>query len=187
MTPRIALTEAERERTLAKGEEIAKRVIEVRPQATRDLGELFHGLELTDNHRSDSTIEAALSVALIGLLGMECTGDLKAGWGAFLLGYSERLSAEVKIMQQHKISSYRVDILLMLKKNGEIWPFIIECDGHDYHERTKEQARRDRSRDRWFQLQGLMVIRFTGSEIWEDAVACAEQVIDIIAAKIARA
>ena len=25
---------------------------------------------------------------------------------------------------------------------------IVECDGHDFHERTKEQASRDKERDR---------------------------------------
>lgn len=54
---------------------------------------------------------------------------------------------------------------------------IVECDGHDYHERTKEQAARDRSRDRAFQSIGIPVFRFTGSEIHEDATKCAREVV----------
>lgn len=53
----------------------------------------------------------------------------------------------------------------------------IECDGHDFHERTKQQAARDRKRDREFQRIGLPVLRFTGSEIWKDAARCAFEVI----------
>ena len=57
----------------------------------------------------------------------------------------------------------------------------IECDGHDFHERTKEQARNDRSRDRALTLAGWTVLRFTGSEIHVDAIRCASDVI--VAAK----
>lgn len=55
---------------------------------------------------------------------------------------------------------------------------IVECDGHDFHERTKEQAARDRSRDRDAQLAGIEIFRFTGSELWRDAWGCAAQVIE---------
>ena len=54
---------------------------------------------------------------------------------------------------------------------------IAECDGHDFHERTKEQAARDRSRDRRASLSGFVVLRFTGSELWKDPLGCAEQVM----------
>lgn len=55
---------------------------------------------------------------------------------------------------------------------------VIECDGHDYHERTKEQATRDRARDRKAILDGMDFFRFTGSELWRDPWGCTEQVID---------
>jgi hypothetical protein len=54
---------------------------------------------------------------------------------------------------------------------------IIECDGHDFHERTKEQAAKDRSRDRAATIAGIDVLRFTGSEIWRDPWECAGQII----------
>jgi hypothetical protein len=54
---------------------------------------------------------------------------------------------------------------------------VIECDGHNFHERTKLQAERDRSRDRAAQLEGLEVFRFTGSELWRNPVECADQVL----------
>jgi len=54
---------------------------------------------------------------------------------------------------------------------------IVECDGHDFHERTKEQAARDRERDRSAQLAGIEIYRFTGSELWRDPLGCADQVI----------
>lgn len=54
---------------------------------------------------------------------------------------------------------------------------VVECDGHDFHERTKEQAAKDRARDRHLLLEGYEVFRFTGSELWRDPWGCAGQVI----------
>src|SRR5262249_54867374 len=52
----------------------------------------------------------------------------------------------------------------------------VECDGHEFHERNKEQAARDKSRDRWLAQGRIPVMRFTGSEINRDATACAMEV-----------
>lgn len=81
--------------------------------------------------------------------------------------------------------NYQLDVFLWLNKfsfgpPGERGKFavscIIECDGHDFHEKTKEQARKDRMKDRTLEERGLHVIRFTGSEITTDPEACALQV-----------
>lgn len=53
----------------------------------------------------------------------------------------------------------------------------VELDGHDFHERTKEQAERDKSRDRLLQANGWTVLRYTGSEVWRDADSCANEAI----------
>ena len=79
-----------------------------------------------------------------------------------------------RVYLQHEISGYRADFLVTmgdLKKK-----LVVECDGHDFHERTKEQAARDRKRDRDMTLSGYCVIRFTGSEIWRDPWQCAEDI-----------
>ena len=69
----------------------------------------------------------------------------------------------------------RLDFALMdnLRRDVEI---AVECDGHDFHERTKEQAKSDRSRDRAVQAAGLKILRFTGSEIHNDPFGCAAEV-----------
>jgi very-short-patch-repair endonuclease len=68
-----------------------------------------------------------------------------------------------------RVATYKVDLLLV----GPYWLIAIECDGHDYHERTKQQAAYDRSRDRELLALGISTIRFTGSEIHHDADRCA--------------
>ena len=56
----------------------------------------------------------------------------------------------------------------------------IELDGHDWHERTKEQAARDRSRDRALLRAGIPTIRFTGAEVYGDVAACVAEVFKIV-------
>lgn len=81
----------------------------------------------------------------------------------------------VTLFQQLKVESYRLDFAL--RRDGR--SVAIELDGHDFHERTKEQAARDKSRDRALAEAGWTVLRFTGSELWKDPVACAAQAMRI--------
>jgi hypothetical protein len=90
------------------------------------------------------------------------------------------------ISPQVEIAGWRVDFLIQVyadwsraEQPGPMgWnKLIVECDGHEFHERTKEQAARDRDRDRQAQLLGIEIFRFTGSELWRDPLGCADQVI----------
>lgn len=85
-------------------------------------------------------------------------------------------SGQVLLLQQVKWGSYRLDFGVWDQDRGDRLSIAIECDGFDYHERTKEQARRDRSRDRELTTSGVEVLRFTGSEIHADPVACAKEI-----------
>lgn len=60
---------------------------------------------------------------------------------------------------------------------------LIECDGHDFHERTKEQAARDRAKDRIAQINGATILRFTGSEIHRDPSECCLQIVQAALSK----
>lgn len=61
-----------------------------------------------------------------------------------------------------------------------VW-IAIECDGHDFHERTKKQASSDRSRDRLLTAEGWRVIRFTGSELYGNVAGCVDELQRIVA------
>jgi REase_MTES_1575 len=63
----------------------------------------------------------------------------------------------------------------------------IELDGHDFHERTKEQAQHDKERDRWLLEAGWFTVRYTGSEVYRDADACVDNLFDIIRSLTPRA
>jgi very-short-patch-repair endonuclease len=102
----------------------------------------------------------------------------------------------IVLQPQVQVGAHRVDFVIHAWTKGEIrvgdsferdsykkvepgWrKLVVECDGHDFHERTKEQAAHDRSRDRDLVNAGYDVFRFTGSELWRDPFGCAEQVIE---------
>jgi very-short-patch-repair endonuclease len=72
---------------------------------------------------------------------------------------------------QQWVSRYRVDFVVRSHR------LIIEVDGHEYH-KTKEQRTADAGRQRFLQLEGWTVIRFTGTEIYNNASLCVDQTID---------
>lgn len=51
---------------------------------------------------------------------------------------------------------------------------IVECDGYEYHS-DKRAFSQDRNRDRLLQAAGFQVFRFSGSEIIDYPVKCAEE------------
>ena len=81
--------------------------------------------------------------------------------------------------------TYRADILLEIafKNKGkytDILKLIIECDGHDFHERTKEQVKKDNERTRNLQKAGYEVLRFSGSEIYNNTNKCVNEIIKFV-------
>ena len=56
---------------------------------------------------------------------------------------------------------------------------VLELDGHDFH-KTRQQRTRDAKRDRYLQMNGWQVIRFTGTEIHHDVLGCIEEAKKII-------
>lgn len=74
---------------------------------------------------------------------------------------------------QVQIGVYRVDFLLGIgTESSDADCVVIECDGHDFHDRTPQQAERDKSRDRYLNQHVKAVARFTGREIYRDVDAC---------------
>ncbi len=86
----------------------------------------------------------------------------------------------IVVIPQANIDRHRVDFLIRFAFFGAELQIVVETDGHDWHERTKAQARRDRQRDRDLQAIGYEVFRFTGAEIRQSAKACAGEVLDAI-------
>lgn len=90
------------------------------------------------------------------------------------------------IVPQAKIGPYRADFALVMLSDGYTIRLVVECDGHDFHEKTKKQAAHDKARDRYFLEKEWPVMRFTGSEIHRNAAKCADQAMLYLLRAIAR-
>jgi very-short-patch-repair endonuclease len=55
----------------------------------------------------------------------------------------------------------------------------VEIDGHEAH-KTKEQRYKDYCRERFLLSEGIITIRFTGSEVFVDADKCASETMKLI-------
>jgi len=121
----------------------------------------------------ESPIEARLGAAMLfydKFNGMP-------GFPLILAGQDESWPSGCRLLTpQYQFQQYRIDWVI---REDERLTFI-ECDGHDFHERTKAQAGRDKLKDRTIQGAGHPILRFTGSEIFEDALYCAAQISEFV-------
>lgn len=91
---------------------------------------------------------------------------------------------------QAQIESYRADFLFVGRcgRDGSIdiggkgrdddivIRLVVECDGHEFHDASKERAQYDRQRDRYMLTKGYRVLRFTGAELKRDAATCVQEI-----------
>jgi len=75
---------------------------------------------------------------------------------------------------QPEVGNYRPDFVVEYRPpRCSPLSVVVECDGHEWHDRTKEQAGRERTRQNWLTAEGYRILRFTGSQIYQDAHGCA--------------
>lgn len=142
-----------------------------------------------DNNLWESPIEQKLGCALYAMAISDLSLPFICKGGSSTLEELESLvSATVKkdkqplilMLTQQPIGNYRVDMLIMAKRTirSEIIKIVVESDGHDFHEKTKQQASKDKKRDRELSKLGLRVLRFTGSEIHKNPFNCAIEALE---------
>jgi very-short-patch-repair endonuclease len=135
----------------------------------REMIDILNRGATVDPRKSQSPIESRM---LNALLGCGFNTDVRAHDG---LG---------TLWQQHSIDigagCVHVDFAVTRKVGLRRVRIAIEVDGHEFHQRTKEQVERDYQRGRELARVGWIVIRFTGSEVWRDAGACALEVSGIL-------
>lgn len=86
----------------------------------------------------------------------------------------------VFITPQENVLSYKADFVIIIEGLlGSILKIVIEIDGHDWHEKTKEQAAYDKRRDRDITKNGYIILRFTGSEIYTNTKRCICEILEI--------
>jgi hypothetical protein len=92
------------------------------------------------------------------------------------------------VYPQYQLGRFRADLLVVrlayavdnpAEEKCELFkvagPVVVECDGFAFHDRTKEQAVRDKQRERAIVDLGYPVLRFAGSELYRDPLKCARE------------
>lgn len=98
----------------------------------------------------------------------------------------------VDLQPQCSIGKYRADFVVrpadhfhvglrfpegLLKRITDKLPvYALEIDGFEWHDKTPEQAERDRKRERFIQSQGYTVLRFAAREVLRDPASTAREV-----------
>lgn len=93
-------------------------------------------------------------------------------------------TTRVAMITQCWVDEYVVDFMLRFRdeRAGSVvlLDVVVECDGHNYHSKTRDQANRDRTRDRAFVRLDVPVLRFTSDEIFSHPVSCASEVFSTV-------
>jgi len=113
-------------------------------------------------HRERGPERATACCATFFKLYVKCESPIESRMAAFLAAACS-IAHDFAPDAQVDLEGHRCDFVLYLDGIPRI---VVDCDGHDFHERTKEQAARDRRIDRKLSVAGLIVARFTGHEIW---------------------
>lgn len=78
----------------------------------------------------------------------------------------------IEFETQKRIGKYKADIFIDTK-----WrKIVVECDGEEFH-KDKE---RDAIRDEYMRKRDILVLRFTGRQIYRDVQACVIAIIENI-------
>jgi very-short-patch-repair endonuclease len=160
------------------GEYVSKRLTAVLGD---EMERLFRRRTERLSHLFESPIEALFAVSLdfsfwvIDYLERDTIFKLRINKGP--------LDGWIVLYPQYQWNEYRLDFAIFLPGGTEPIAFV-ECDGHEFHERTPEQAMRDRTRDRAVQHANIKIFRFTGRELHHKPISCAIEIEEFIAERM---
>lgn len=157
-----------------------------RPGSEEDAGD-FKPIRLVD-----ATATAIDRIRRAYDIGGNCDSPIEVQIGAAILLFFERASRPLLLgktidvdalpdglvlVPQFAWSYYRSDwAIYNPRTQGAL---LIECDGKDFHS-SPAQVEHDRKKDAAALERGFLTIRFTGSQIFRDADACAQKVYDAV-------
>lgn len=99
-------------------------------------------------------------------------------------GYVIDVSPQFEVEANGK--NYRLDFLVYAwHTNGNKELYLdVECDGHDFHHATKEQVQHDNEREYDLKMEGIDVLRFSGTQIFTEPTKCANDILNYIKMKV---
>ena len=79
---------------------------------------------------------------------------------------------------------YLTHLIFSDKLKNNNFKLAIECDGYEFHQKTKEQVQKDNEREYDLKMAGYEVLRFSGTQIYNNPLKCAEDTYNYILKKI---
>ncbi len=96
----------------------------------------------------------------------------------------DRIGNGYYIIPQPSIGKYRVDFIIgfvgVRNRKQYRKEVIVECDGHEFHDKDKKQRAFEKARDRYFQKEGKSILHYTGSEIVTTPIHVAAEIISFL-------
>ena len=130
----------------------------------------YHARPVPESPIEHAMLDALRRIAIEwGYSPVSTWDEVKHRWGDYIV-----------VRPQATIGKFRVDFLVEFQLDAAHLKIVVECDGHQFHERTKTQASNDRKRDRVLQKLGYEVYRFTGRDVHKNADDCARDVIEAV-------
>jgi len=89
---------------------------------------------------------------------------------------------------QYQIEKYRVDFLvgnyIFTKDHIQIKKeVIVECDSQQFHDRSEQERRYEKQRDRFLQSKNYKIFHYTGAEIFKNPLLIAQEIIAYVMEK----
>ena len=111
--------------------------------------------------------------------------------GPYYLHYTEELlthglsnAKKYFVDFSFEADDYLADLTLGNKIKNTNFKLAIECDGYEFHQKTKEQVKQDNEREFDLKMAGYDVLRFSGTQIFNNPIKCAEDTYNFIMKKI---
>ena len=102
------------------------------------------------------------------------------GWnyidGCMILALLETYQATGK-------KKYYVDLYFEIDSWTENVGVVVECDGYEFHQKSKKQVEYDNEREYEIKKCGFDILRFSGSKIYNDPFKCANDIFDYLLLK----
>lgn len=123
----------------------------------------------------------------------KCDSPIEGAFAAWFSILKEQRGAEFSLVPQYSVevrgSRYRLDFAARQRFGAsysapDALRVAIELDGHDFHERTREQVAKRNSRDRDLAFAGWTVFHFFGSEFHRDPEHCVWSIMLEVDARI---
>ena len=84
------------------------------------------------------------------------------------------------IIPQYEIGKYFCDFIVYFTSHSVDKTIMVECDSQKFHERTENERRYEKARDRFFIQKGYKTFHYTGSEIVKDPMKIALEIISYV-------